>query len=450
MNEQRIKIHQRGSQNGKSHVIYYMQQAQRVMYNHALFRAIDVANKGHLNLKVIFNLTSYPEANFRHYTFMLEGLQEVSENLKNLNIAFEVMIGDPVKNILSACQHAQALILDKGYLNVPRAWREAIIKGVDPSLRVEEVDTDLLVPVEVASQKREYGAYTIRPKIHRLAQSFMDLTDEIPFYQGDYLGHQVEALLDIEKTLETLRVSKEVMPTKHFVGGFNEAMMRLTRFIETKANDYVDRNEPGLMITTALSPYLHFGHISTQHIINRLKEAPNLTQEAYDALFEQIIVRRELAFNFCYYERNYDQFDHMTEPWAYETMLEHVLDSKDYLYTRAVLESATTHDPYFNAAMEEMKRSGYMHNYMRMYWAKKIIEWSPTFKEAYESTLYLNNKYFLDGRDPNSYTGVAWVYGRHDRAWTERPIFGKLRYMNDKGLERKFDMKLYIDYVNRL
>jgi deoxyribodipyrimidine photo-lyase len=450
MNERRIKTLQKGSLNGKSHVIYYMQQAQRVMFNHALFRAIEVANKGHLNLKVIFVLTAYPEANFRHYTFMLEGLKEVSESLKSHNIAFEVIMGDPVEVISGACQTAQALIMDKGYLNVPRQWRARILSQVETTLRVEEVDSDLLVPVEVASDKREYGAYTIRPKIHRLAASYMDISEAVPMYHGAYLGHQVDALMDIKATLETLRVSNEVMPTKHFTGGYHEAIQRLKHFIETKANEYVDRNEPGLMITTALSPYLHFGQISSQHIIQTFNQVQGLTKEAYDALFEQIIVRRELAFNFCYYETRYDQFDHMTEPWAYATMLEHVLDHKEYIYTKEVLESAKTHDPYFNAAMEEMKRSGYMHNYMRMYWAKKIIEWMPTFKEAYETTLYLNNKYFLDGRDPNSYTGVAWVYGRHDRAWTERPIFGKLRYMNDKGLERKFDMKRYINYVDQL
>jgi deoxyribodipyrimidine photo-lyase len=175
-----------------------------------------------------------------------------------------------------------------------------------------------------------------------------------------------------------------------------------------------------------------------------------INQATYDGIFEQVFVRRELAFNFVYYNHQYDQFDHMTEPWAYLTMDNHQDDYRPHLYTKEQLEKADTHDPYFNAAMDEMRFSGYMHNYMRMYWAKKIIEWSNSYKEAYETTLYLNNKYFLDGRDPNSYTSVAWNYGRHDRAWTERPILGKLRYMNDKGLERKFDMSKYIQYVESI
>ena len=241
--------------------------------------------------------------------------------------------------------------------------------------------------------------------------------------------------------------------TPYFKGGYKEATQRLQTFIELKAKDYLDRNAPGEQVTSTLSPYLHFGQISSLEIVHAIKKAKHeglINEDTFNGIFEQVFVRRELAFNFVYYNKNYDQFDAMTEPWAYQTMEEHQDDYRPYLYTLAQLESAQTHDPYFNAAMEEMIYSGYMHNYMRMYWAKKIIEWSNSYQDAYQTTLYLNNKYFLDGRDPNSYTSVAWNYGRHDRAWTERPILGKLRYMNDKGLERKFDMQKYITYVESL
>ena len=169
-------------------------------------------------------------------------------------------------------------------------------------------------------------------------------------------------------------------------------------------------------------------------------------QANIDSLFEQLVVRRELAFNFVYYNEGYDQFDSMTYAWAYQTMKEHENDPREVLYTLADYENASTHDPYFNAAMLEMIHTGFMHNYMRMYWAKKIIEWSPSYEEAYRTSVYLDDKYFLDGRDPNGYTGVAWCYGKHDRAWTERSVFGKLRYMNAGGLERKFKIN---DYVKR-
>jgi deoxyribodipyrimidine photo-lyase len=169
-----------------------------------------------------------------------------------------------------------------------------------------------------------------------------------------------------------------------------------------------------------------------------------------DDFIEELVVRRELSYNFIYYNRQYNNFHFMTYPWAYETMYAHENDQREYIYTIDDYIQYKTHDPYFNAAMKEMVELGYMHNYMRMYWAKKVIEWSPNYQEAYRILIYLNNYYFLDGNTPNGYTGVAWCFGKHDRAWTERPIFGKIRYMNQNGLKRKFDIDNYITKINRL
>jgi deoxyribodipyrimidine photo-lyase len=199
--------------------------------------------------------------------------------------------------------------------------------------------------------------------------------------------------------------------------------------------------------------YLHFGQISSLELLERVYlalEQGQLKGESFDQYIEQLLIRRELAFNYVFYHQGYDSFETMTENWAYQTMNAHEFDHKDYLYDLETLETYQTHDVYFNAAMKQMVKTGYMHNYMRMYWAKKIIEWSPSFKKAYETTIYLNNKYFIDGRDPNSYAGVAWCFGKHDRAWTEREIFGKLRYMNAKGLERKFNINQYVNDMNAL
>jgi deoxyribodipyrimidine photo-lyase len=202
-----------------------------------------------------------------------------------------------------------------------------------------------------------------------------------------------------------------------------------------------------------LSPYLHFGHISPVEIIvklNSLLEKNPHIKEPMDDFIEELVVRRELAINFIYYNKKYDEYDSITYDWAYKTMEEHVEDEREYIYSLEDLENYNTHDKYWNASMKEMIHTGFMHTYMRMYWCKKILEWSPDYKTAYKNSLYLNNKYFIDGRDPNSFTGIAWCFGKHDRAWKERPIFGKLRYMNANGLERKFDMQGYIDRIEKM
>ena len=454
MNTNRIKVIQEVTNYNQHKILYWMQSAQRIHYNHALNHAIELANKHKKELHVMFNIIpSYQDANRRHYMFMLEGIKELERTFLELKIPFKVTFGLPDENISKHLNDDDILILDKAYLKQPRQWRNALYQRIKGKNTIIEIDTELIVPVEIASSKMEYGAYTIRPKLHKLFDDFND-DDTLPIYQGPYiqLNSEVE-LMDLNAFIETLPIDQSVYETSLFKGGYGEAVQRLQSFIQFKAKDYLERNAPGEQVTSTLSPYLHFGQISSLEIVHAIQHAKDegiINQETFDGIFEQVFVRRELAFNFVYYNQNYDQFDYITEPWAYKTMEEHQDDHRPFIYSKETLESSQTHDPYFNAAMDEMKVSGYMHNYMRMYWAKKIIEWSNSYQEAYETTLYLNNKYFLDGRDPNSYTSVAWNYGRHDRAWNERTILGKLRYMNDKGLERKFDMKKYINYVESI
>ena len=454
MNPSRMKVIQEIKTHQAYKIIYWMQSAQRIHYNHALNYAIELANKNNSELQVIFNIIpSYKDANRRHYMFMLEGIQDLEKTFLELKIPFKITFGLPEENISKHLIDGDVLILDKAYLKQPRQWRNALYQRIKGKNTIIEMDTELIVPVELASIKMEYGAYTIRPKLHKLFDIFDDHND-LPAYKGPY--HQLTSDVDLKHIntfVESLPIDQSVIETSSFKGGYQEAIKRLQSFIQLKAKDYLERNAPGEQVTSTLSPYLHFGQISSLemvHAIKHAKEAGIINQETFDGIFEQVFVRRELAFNFVYYNQNYDQFEYMTEPWAYKTMEEHQDDYRPFIYSRDNLEASLTHDPYFNAAMDEMKLSGYMHNYMRMYWAKKIIEWSNSYKEAYETTLYLNNKYFLDGRDPNSYTSVAWNYGRHDRAWNERTILGKLRYMNDKGLERKFDMKKYISFVESI
>ncbi|MGC9362125.1 MAG: deoxyribodipyrimidine photo-lyase, partial [Candidatus Syntrophosphaera sp.] len=219
-------------------------------------------------------------------------------------------------------------------------------------------------------------------------------------------------------------------------------------------------------IQSGLSPYLHFGQISALEVALRVMEyaeipafeAANLIRDKSDldplqagvaSFLEELIVRRELSCNFCYYNEDYDNYNSIPL-WARKTLNDHLGDARPYDYSLEELETARTDDPFWNAAQQEMLRTGKMHNYLRMYWGKKLIEWIPEPETAFGLMLYLNNKYLLDGRDPNSYAGVAWCFGKHDRPWQERDIFGKVRYMNANGLKRKFDMQGYLEKVRGL
>ncbi|MCC7300956.1 MAG: deoxyribodipyrimidine photolyase, partial [Verrucomicrobia bacterium] len=229
-----------------------------------------------------------------------------------------------------------------------------------------------------------------------------------------------------------------------FKGGTVEAKRRLKKFIEESLAVYeAHSNQPQTDDVSALSPYLHFGQISPLYIALEIQK-----RDPQSRFLEQLIVRRELAVNFVWFSPDYDRFSSLPD-WAKLTLKNHAKDKRETIYTREQLEQSQTHDPYWNAAMTELRGTGFMHNYMRMYWGKKVLEWSRSPEEAFEMLLAINNKYFLDGRDPNSYAGVAWVFGKHDTAWQERPIFGKVRYMNAAGLERKCDINAYVEKVAR-
>lgn len=442
----------------KTHVVYWMQQSQRVHFNHALNHAIEIANHRQLPLMVFFGLTAdYPDANERHYAFMLEGLREVKSILNHFHITFVIRLISPELGVIDYLEHAVALVMDDGYLRHQKMWRKYVLdvsKEKFKDLHISIVDTDAIVPVKVVSDKAEYGAYTLRPKITKLYRAYRDFIRIHVVNNQSRLDFKSDTdLIDIDQLLNQLNVDRSVKKSPMYHGGYREASRLLSQFIDEKSSHYLESNDPSTDYTSLMSMYIHFGQISTLEILERIVLAHDhgqLDGLVLDAYLEQLLVRRELALNYVTYTKGYDSFETMTEPWAYQTMHEHIHDVRPYLYTRNELEMSLTHDPYFNAAMKEMRDTGYMHNYMRMYWAKKIIEWMPTYQEAYQTTIELNNKYFIDGRDPNSYAGVAWCYGKHDRAWTEREVFGKLRYMNDKGLERKFNIRDYVEKVNQI
>jgi len=460
MNANRVNTIKIGSHSNEEirYVLYWMQQSQRVHFNHALSHAITTANEKSLPLIVFFGLTpNYPDANLRHYQFMLEGLAEVRKTLEKMNIPFVFKLESPEKAIIPLLERADTLVMDYGYLFTQKRWRQAVWDYANRHLvhlTIDIVDTDVIVPVDIASNKAEYGAYTLRPKLHKLYQEYRDYDGLLEINNpNDLLIESDDDLSNIPCLLDRLSIDKSVKPSSIYKGGYSEAKKWLFHFLNNNINYYPLSNNPGKDYTSKLSLYLHFGQISSLEILEYLIEkfhSNEITQEAYLSFFEQLLVRRELAFNYVVFHKSYYLFEHMTERWAYQTMAEHKNDYKVYEYTIEDYVEFKTHDSYFNTAMKEMVFTGYMHNYMRMYWAKKIIEWSKNFEIAYQTIMYLNNKYFIDGRDANSYAGVAWCFGKHDRAWIERPIFGKLRYMNSSGLERKFDMDQYIKRIDNL
>jgi deoxyribodipyrimidine photo-lyase len=424
-----------------NYVLYWMQTAQRVHYNHALVTAGSLANKFDLPLLVYLGLTEkYPEANLRHFQFMLEGLAETSEELKKRNIKMVVWLIDPVEGVVSLAENAAAVVTDFAYLKISeeRIFRAAkYIKT-----KFFAVESNVIVPVRSVSFKEEYSAATFRPKIMKLINIYLNKVWDVKVHHSS-LDIKLKSinLAYPQAILDEMNIDRSVAAVDWIKGGTSRAVRLLNSFIKKKLDEYPEkRNHPSLDFSSHMSPYLHFGQISPVFIAQKIL---GTNSPGRDVFLEELIVRRELSFNFVYYNKNYDSTDSLPG-WAMESLLKHESDRREYAYSKIEFEKARTHDPYWNAAQNELVATGKLHSYMRMYWGKKIIEWTEGPDTAFEYMVYLNNKYALDGRDPNSYAGIAWCMGKHDRPWGERPVFGKVRYMNDKGLERKFDMKLYL------
>jgi deoxyribodipyrimidine photo-lyase len=312
------------------------------------------------------------------------------------------------------------------------------------------VDADVIVPSRLL-MKEQYAAYTARPVIRRLLPEFLQAVGnsraKVPWQAGKVPGTgSLPADTDI---MQDWTLDRSVQASPQFVGGTNEGLKRLKAFVKQGLRNYVkDRNRPEADATSHLSPYLHFGHLGP-HTVALAVEKADAPREAKDAFLEQLIVRRELAINFVRFNPDYDSFE-CAEDWAHKSLAEHARDARK-LYSERELEEARTHDPLWNAAQQQMVITGWMHNYMRMYWAKKILEWTKTPAEAFRIAVYLNDKYELDGRDPNGYAGIAWaIVGKHDRPWFDRPIFGQVRYMSFASTSKKFDSKRYIEQMRAL
>ncbi len=424
-------------------IIYWMSRDQRVQDNWALLYAQELARKHNTTVQVVFCLVpTFLEATLRQYDFMLRGLREVEGDLRSLSIPFSVVLGSPGEAIPEFLDRARAgaLVADFSPLRIYDQWKEMVKKKI--SIPLFEVDAHNIVPCWQASPKQEFAARTFRPKILSQLPEFLE-----PF---PALKKQIAFLstpTDWDMVERTLQINRDVTPVEWITPGERAAEHSLSNFISKKLSAYESsRNDPAIDGQSNLSPYLHFGQLSAARIVMEVRKH-HPSSPSSTAFLEELVVRRELADNFCFYNKKYDTAAGFPA-WATESLQKHKKDERPVTYTDAELERSKTHDDLWNAAQTEMVRHGKMHGYLRMYWAKKILEWTKSPEDAMKIAIYLNDKYELDGRDPNGYVGIAWsIGGVHDRPWFERAIFGSIRYMSRESTGRKCHAKEYIKRV---
>ncbi len=421
-----------------------MQRSQRGFDNPALDVTVHAANL--LKLPVVVHFAPvpfYPNANLRPYVFLNQGIPDIAEELGKRDIGF-VLRRYPEHSLIKFCEEVKpALVVgDENPLREPSHWRELAARKL--KVPFWTVDSDVVVPSKLL-EKAQYAARIIRPRLQAHFKQFL-VPSGNPKAQVKWTKpHGLKSLPVDTDITEGWPLDRTVGPVSSFKGGSNEARRLLNEFIKHKLCSYADkRNKPEIDGSTRLSPYLHFGHIGPITIALAVQDA-DAPQKDKDSLFNEMIIWRELAINLAWFNPLYDSFE-VAEPWAHKTLMEHAHDHRPVVYTDRQLENAETHDELWNAAQRQMVNVGWMHNVMRMYWAKKILEWTKSPAHAHRIAVKFNDKYFLDGRDPNGYAGCAWaILGKFDRPWFERPIFGQIRYMSQQSTGKKFDSRKYIE-----
>jgi len=418
---------------GAGYVLYWAQVNRRATWNHGLAYAVDLANQAGLPVLFYEGLTcDYPYASDRLDAFILEGVPDTRRELRRLGIGYQFYHrrsrNDPNDILYRLAKDAAALVTDQ-YPLFPAQRYNASVPG-KIGIPYYAVDSSCIVPMS-RFDKREYAAYTIRPKIKKLLPEYLR---PLPVMR---VRHKFPGNTPRFDPSASAGVSG-------FRGGAVAAHQRLRHFLKHNLHRYASfSNQPSENATSGLSPYLHFGHISSLEIALAVQDYAREHKLLPDEFLEELIVRRELAFNFARFTEHPDSLNALPD-WARKTLAKHVSDRRGHIYSRDQFENAQTHDPLWNAAQRELLVTGKIHGYYRMYWGKKIIEWSRTTAEALATALYLNDRYALDGRDPNSCTNILWCFGLHDRPWAERPIFGQVRYMSYEGMRRKTDVDAYI------
>jgi deoxyribodipyrimidine photo-lyase len=433
-------------------VVYWMQRSQRALDNPALDVAVEAANAVQQPVVIFFApVPFYPHANLRHYAFLAQGIPDIAERARNRGIGF-VLRRYPEHSLVKFCDEVRVSMVvgDENPMREPNRWRELAAKELRVPLWT--VDADVLVPSKLL-QKEQYAARIIRPRLRQRLQQFLTPPHNPRAKVAWEKPCGLQALpsdgsFDITEDWQGL--DRSVQPVDSFRGGTGEALKLLRDFVTHKLAQYPERHgKPELDCTSRLSPYLHFGHIGP-HTVALAVEDATAPRAAKDDFLDQLITWRELAINFVHFNPRYDSIE-SAPGWAHRTLAEHAHDERPVTYSRQQLERAETHNELWNAAQHQMLHAGWMHNYMRMYWAKKILEWSASPAVAYQTAVYLNDKYFLDGRDPDGYAGIAWaIAGKFDRPWFPRPIFGTIRYMSGTAAQRKFDADEYIKQMAEL
>jgi deoxyribodipyrimidine photo-lyase len=422
-------------------VVYWMSRDQRVEDNWALLYAQELAKKHNAPLIVVFCLVEdFLGAQDKHFHWMLSGLAVVEKDLLKKGVPFWLLRGKPEREVVEFVKDKNigAVVCDLSPLKVSRSWKEGV--AAKTKVAVFEVDAHNVIPVWVTSSKQEYGAQTIRYKVHKFLPKYLVSIPRLEKHVSDSKADFVKNTWPND------------LPT------YDSPVSPIKKFLKEKLGKYdISRNDPNADGQSNMSAYLHFGRLSAQRLaLETLKESgaklgdllgkKNLSNKGVSAaaFLEELIVRRELSENFCFYNDKYDQFEGLPD-WAKKSLNKHKKDKREYVYSKKQFEEAVTHDQLWNAAQTQMMKDGKMHGYLRMYWAKKILEWSRTPVDAIATAIYLNDKYELDGRDPNGYVGILWaIGGLHDRPWSERPIFGQVRYMNLAGCKKKFDVDAYV------
>ena len=444
-NDARVTVRRGGSPDPDGTcVVYWMQRTQRGVDNPALDVAVEAANVLGKPVVVFFApVPFYPRANLRHYRFLTDGIPDIAESLADRNIGF-VLRRFPEHSLLKFCAEVRSAMVvgDENPMREPERWRQKAANQL--SIPLWTVDADVIVPWKLL-EKEQYSAHIIRPRLQAQLGRYLVAARNLRAHVGWRKPEELAALTPEFDITKDWPLNTSTGPVSGLRGGTREAMRLLGDFIKNGLATYSSRrNKPEMSGTSRLSAYLHFGHISpaTVALAAQKAEAPAADK---DAFLDQVITWRELAVNMVRFNPNYDNFE-CGEPWAHRTLAQHANDDRPVLYNESQLEHAETHDPLWNAAQLQMVTKGWMHNYMRMYWGKKILEWSRSPAQAFHTAVELNDRYELDGRDPNGYAGIAWsIVGKFDRPWFERPIFGQIRYMSGASTGKKFDSQKYIE-----
>jgi len=442
--------------NNAKYVLYWMQMFKRTTYNHALNFAIEQANERKLPLVVYEGLKFYyPWASDRFHTYILEAVEEKRRAFEKLGIKYVFYLQkndkSPKQTVAKIAGDAALIVTDDFPCFIIPAHNKAIVEKA--KIPVFQVDSNGVIPMS-KFEKEEFAARTIQPKIKKLLPDYLEKFKEekIQVRAGNLKVDCPDTEVN-EKNIADLvgrcAIDHSIKPSEIYHGGTANGRKRLQHFVEKILPDYaVLRNKPEVDGSSRLSSYLHFGFLSPLEIVEAVTES-DAPQTSKDAYLEEVIVRRELSYNLTKHNPKHDSIEALPD-WVQKTMREHIGDERKVIYSLEELEEGKTHDELWNASQREMLVTGEMHNYTRMLWGKNVIAWTRTYEEAFDALVHLNNKYCLDGRNPNSYAGILWCFGKHDRPWMERAIFGKMRYMTTGSTGKKFNSKKYIEWTKTL